>query len=42
MNTIGGKCRMFLTLFKKGKFKKWCSFDFLIEHGYLIEIKAPK
>ncbi len=41
-NGIGGKYRMFLTRFKNGELKNGAAFDFLIEHGYKIEIKKPK
>lgn len=38
----GGKYRMFLTRYKKGELKNGAAFDFLIKHGYRIEIKKPK
>lgn len=41
-NALGGKYRMFLTRFKNGELKNGAAFDFLLEHGYRIEIKAPK
>ena len=41
-NAIGGKYRMFLTRYHKGEIKNGAAFDFLIEHGYQIQIKQPK
>lgn len=41
-NAEGGKYRMFLTRFNKGEIKNGAAIDFLIEHGYRIEIKQPK
>ena len=41
-NAIGGKYRMFLTRFNKGELKNGAAFDFLIEHGYKVDIKKPK
>lgn len=38
----GGKYRMFLTRHKKGELKNGAAFDFLMEHGYKIEIRKPK
>jgi hypothetical protein len=41
-NAVGGKYRMFLTRHKKGELKNGAALDFLVEHGYRIEIKHPK
>ena len=41
-NAKGGKYRMFLTRYNKGELKSGAAFDFLIEHGYKIDIKKPK
>ena len=41
-NGVGGKYRMFLTRYKKGELKNGAAFDFIIEHGYRIDIKKPK
>jgi hypothetical protein len=41
-NAEGGKYRMFLTRYNKGALKNGAAFDFLIEHGYRIDIKKPK
>jgi hypothetical protein len=38
----GGKYRMFLTRHKKGEIKNGVAMDFLIEHGYRIDIRKPK
>ena len=41
-NAEGGKYRMFLTRFNKGEIKNGVAIDFLLEHGYKIDIKKPK
>jgi hypothetical protein len=41
-DAIGGKYRMFLTRYKKGEIKNGAALDFLLEHGYKIDIKKPK
>lgn len=41
-NAEGGKYRMFLTNHKRGMLKNGAMFDFLIEHGYRLDIKKPK
>ena len=41
-NAEGAKYRMFLGRHKKGALKNGAAFDFLIAHGYKIEIKKPK
>lgn len=38
---IGGKYRMFLTRYKKGEIKSGVAIDFLLNHGYRIEVKKP-
>jgi hypothetical protein len=38
----GGKYRMFLTRNNKGELKTGAAIDFLIAHGYRIDIKKPK
>ena len=38
----GAKYRMFIMRFNKGELKNGAAIDFLIEHGYRIEIKRPK
>ena len=38
----GSKYRMFLSRYNKGELKNGAAFDFLIEHGYKIDIKKPK
>ena len=41
-NAEGGKYRMFINRHNKGELKNGAAFDFLIGHGYKIEIRKPK
>ena len=41
-DALGGKYRMFLNRYKKGELKNGAMFDFLIEHGYQVDVKKPK
>lgn len=40
-DAIGGKYRMFLTKHKRGELKNGAMFDFLMEHGYRVDVKNP-
>lgn len=39
-NAVGGKYRMFETRFKRKELKNGAAIDFLLEHGYIVEIKT--
>lgn len=41
-NSTGSKYRMFLSRYKNGDLKNGAAVDFLIGHGYKIEVKNPK
>lgn len=41
-NSIGGKYRMFLTRYNKGKIKTGAAIGFLLAHEYKVDIKKPK
>ena len=41
-NPLGGKYRMFITRFNKRELKNGAAVDFLLEHGYKIEVRKPK
>lgn len=41
-NAEGGKYRMFLTKHKRRTLKNGAMIDFLIEHGYWLDVKKPK
>ncbi|GAA4737946.1 hypothetical protein [Flavisolibacter ginsenosidimutans] len=41
-NSTGSKYRMFINRHKSGELKNGAAVDFLIEHGYKIEVRKPK